>query len=178
MTNLTLYIAEFGPFFRWNIPNFYFIFRLFCYSNLCKTWKSCRNPLSKLYRLNEYCHLLCRKTTVFRCLKTPWKYRLGTRFFGWFHSYISYYTGCYSLFFLSSFLLFMVPNYSCGVLHLGVSGAVLHANIMGCSMCFTPLCAILIAPDISILKLPLKCFQKSHILKSAVHTDNLQSPLL
>ena len=153
MTNLTLYIAEFGPFFRWNIPNFYFIFRLFCYSNLCKTWKSCRNLLSKLYRLNEYCHLLCRKTTVFRCLKTPWKYRLGTRFFGWFHSYISYYTGCYSLFFLSSFLLFMVPNHSCGVLHLGVSGAVLHANIMGCSMCFTPLCAILIAPDISILKL-------------------------
>lgn len=56
-------------------------------------------------------------------------------------------------FFLSSFLLFMVPNHSCGVLHLGVSGAVLHANIMGCSMCFTPLCAILIAPDISILKL-------------------------
>ena len=103
MTILTLYIAEFGPFFRWNIPNFYFIFRLFCYSNLCKTWKSCRNPLSKLYRLNEYCHLLCRKTTVFRCLKTPWKYRLGTRFFGWFHSYMSYYTDCYSLFFFVVF---------------------------------------------------------------------------
>ena len=114
MTILTLYIAEFGPFFRWNIPNFYFIFRLFCYSNLCKTWKSCRNPLSKLYRLNEYCHLLCRKTTVFRCLKTPWKYRLGTRFFGWFHSYISYYTGCYSLFFCRLFFSLWSPTIPVG----------------------------------------------------------------
>lgn len=115
--------------------------------------KIVQKPAFEVVSVERILSLIMPENDCFQMPQNALKVPFGHSVF-WLVSllYIILYRLLFSLF-LSSFLLFMVPNHSCGVLHLGVSGAVLHANIMGCSMCFTPLCAILIAPDISILKL-------------------------
>ncbi len=115
--------------------------------------KIVQKPAFGVVSVERILSLIMPENDCFQMLQNALKVPFGHSVF-WLVSllYVILYRLLFSLF-LSSFLLFMVPNHSCGVLHLGVSGAVLHANIMGCSMCFTPLCVILIAPDISILKL-------------------------